>query len=217
MRLTRMQKYYLAGACLTALFFIILASNYNDVALIVFDKKFGSDIYNLFGKGWVPLVVTITDLGSGRVCFPLIAALIIYGLLRKKDWIIALLIFNFIGVRFMNRVLKSIFERPRPHLHHLVHVGYYSFPSGHAMSSMAFYGFLAYLVHVRFKKAGMRSAGVWISAGSLIVLIGLSRIYLGVHYPTDILGGFFAGACWLFLTLLLYTFVPFKEARTPRK
>lgn len=208
MQLDRKQKLYLTGALLTALCFTFFALNYNDAIMITFDMKVGSAVYDLFGKGWVPVIARVTDLGSGKFCFPLTAALIIYFLIRKKDWLIALLIFNLIGVRFANHILKAIFERPRPSFDHLVHVSYYSFPSGHSMDAMAFYSFLAFLLHVRLKESGKRTEAVWVAAVSLIVIIGLTRIYLGVHYPTDVLGGFSAGACWLFLTLLFYSFVP---------
>ncbi len=93
----------------------------------------------------------------------------------------------------LNQLLKAVFHRPRPSTA-LLHQYGLSFPSGHAMMSMAFYGCLAWLA-VQY---GRR----WGVAGALVVfclLIGLTRVYLHVHYPTDVVAGFAAGTAWLVL------------------
>ena len=99
----------------------------------------------------------------------------------------------------LNSIIKKIIRRPRPSIVHLVEVGGFSFPSGHSSSSIAFYGFLIYLVCKKCKNP------VWkrVTVAFLIVLIlaiGISRIYLGVHYPSDVLAGFSFGLG----TLILY-------------
>jgi len=95
-----------------------------------------------------------------------------------------------------NLSLKYLFNRPRPSVEHLVVAKHSSFPSGHAMGSMLFYGTLIFLAYRYIDNKVMRWF-IQLTFGVIILLIGTSRIYLGVHYPTDILGGYLLGACWL--------------------
>jgi membrane protein DedA with SNARE-associated domain/membrane-associated phospholipid phosphatase len=101
------------------------------------------------------------------------------------------------GSAFLNHVLKGLFERPRPHFEHplLVETSY-SFPSGHAMESFVVYGMLAYLAVLALRSWESRVAVVF-EAALLVVLIGFSRLYLGVHYFSDVLAGYAAGGVWL--------------------
>jgi undecaprenyl-diphosphatase len=117
---------------------------------------------------------------------------------------------NYLGVWILNYVLKGIFERERPSLPHLVDADFFSFPSGHAMHSLAFFGLLAY--HL-WKKRMIHSYILWGLTGGLILLIGVSRVYLGVHYPIDIVAGYMAGLAWLFLSVCLYQFIAQKEQK----
>lgn len=95
-----------------------------------------------------------------------------------------------------NLSLKYLFNRPRPSVEHLVAAKHASFPSGHAMGSMLFYGTLILLAYKYIDHKSMRLV-IQITLGIIILLIGASRIYLGVHYPTDILGGYLLGGAWL--------------------
>lgn len=88
--------------------------------------------------------------------------------------------------------LKNVYLRPRPSLEHLVHAGGYSFPSGHSMGTMLIIGTLIIIVGQRIKKQSLKLP-VQVVLGASILLVGLSRIYLGVHYPTDVLAGFSLG------------------------
>lgn len=100
----------------------------------------------------------------------------------------------------LNIILKSIIQRPRPIGHRLIDESGYSFPSGHSMVSMAFYGYLVYLIVKNVKNKYLRAISSCILL-LLILFIGLSRIYLGVHYTSDVIGGFIVAI----LYLLLYT------------
>ena len=93
---------------------------------------------------------------------------------------------------FANRILKLIFERPRPEINHLVEVGHYSFPSGHAMNNMAFYTILVLLI-CRYAKKTSTKLSCFFGAYALVLAIGISRIYLGVHYFSDIIAGYLLG------------------------
>lgn len=97
--------------------------------------------------------------------------------------------------------LKLIYKVPRPYFSALVYESSYSYPSGHALNSILFYGAIAYFVY-HFTKNQRRSFFVSVIAGILIVLIGVSRIYLGVHRPSEVIAGFIAGF-WLLVTTIL--------------
>src|SRR6185503_3049979 len=101
------------------------------------------------------------------------------------------------GGELLNFLLKLLFERSRPVFTNPIIVEqFFSFPSGHAMMSMIGYGMLAYFVLLRVSNRWARLAVVLIAA-IIIILIGFSRIYLGVHYFSDVLAGFAAGGLWL--------------------
>ncbi|MQL51651.1 phosphatase PAP2 family protein [Desulfofundulus thermobenzoicus] len=105
------------------------------------------------------------------------------------------------GSWLLDELLKWAFRRPRPAMDQLVHASGYSFPSGHATVSMALFGSIAYLAWTYLPPCRLR----WLISGFfalLILSIGISRIYLGVHYPSDVLGGFMAGSIWLTLSVL---------------
>ena len=93
-------------------------------------------------------------------------------------------------------MLKQIVQRPRPDGFRLIAESGYSFPSGHSMVSMAFFGLLAWMVWTYEKDRTMRL--IWCALFSLvIVMVGVSRIYLGVHYASDVLAGFCVSLLWL--------------------
>lgn len=116
------------------------------------------------------------------------------------------------GAWWLNHVLKELFRRSRPDWEHLADTTGFSFPSGHAMVSLVFYGMLAYGLE---RSGPNRSRPViWtvrIGIGGLVLAIGLSRVYLGVHYASDVTAGFAAGAVWLYACLW-----PLRRQRTDR-
>ncbi|MBI5975462.1 phosphatase PAP2 family protein [Staphylococcus canis] len=100
-----------------------------------------------------------------------------------------------------NPILKNIFDRERPTLLRLIDISGFSFPSGHAMGSTAFFGSLIYVTHRIIK--GKSKAVIMALSVILILLISTSRVYLGVHYPTDILAGFVGGLFCIVLSQLI--------------
>ncbi len=101
----------------------------------------------------------------------------------------------------LNQILKYLFVRERPDLLQLIEISGYSFPSGHSMNSTIFYGFFIYIILRNMKHWGKYAiAG---ALGLLVFLIGISRIYLGVHYASDVLAGFLTGLGWLILFIRL--------------
>jgi len=120
--------------------------------------------------------------------------LLVIAIKNKK---IGLSIFtNLVIITILNQSLKRILQRPRPTEYRIIQETGYSFPSGHSMISMAFYGYLIYLIYRYVKNKYIK----WISISLLsilICLIGISRIYLGVHYTSDVLGGFLISISYL--------------------
>ncbi|MCM3136403.1 phosphatase PAP2 family protein [Paenibacillus polysaccharolyticus] len=103
---------------------------------------------------------------------------------------------SFAMMWILNTLLKEIFRRSRPELDHLLVVHGYSYPSGHAMISMGFYGMLFVIWATEWR--GRDNRWIPMLCGTLFVLlIGISRIMLGVHYPTDVFAGFAAGLVWI--------------------
>jgi membrane-associated phospholipid phosphatase len=101
------------------------------------------------------------------------------------------------GSTLLNWLLKGFFQRPRPHFAHpLVIETSYSFPSGHAMESFVVYGMVAYLAVLWLRSWEVRVAAVC-GAALVVVLIGFSRVYLGVRYFSDVVAGYAAGGVWL--------------------
>lgn len=120
---------------------------------------------------------------------------------RKKDsFYIAL---NVLLCFLLNQTLKHIFLRTRPEDINLIVQGGYSFPSGHSMLSLAFYGFFIYLIyHMRMKKNKKLLYCFLLTL--LVLLIGFSRIYLGVHYASDVIAGFAISMAYLIIFILIF-------------
>ncbi len=127
------------------------------------------------------------------------AALLLFALLRWKraaKW----LAITIAGALLLDITLKWAFHRPRPVPWYGVAPHSYSFPSGHALVSFCFYGVLAGLVTGRLRSRKLRLV-CWMVAVALVALIGISRIYLGVHYASDVLAGYLTAAVWVAIML----------------
>lgn len=128
----------------------------------------------------------------------MISLAIILLVIVKNKGISLRLVLNMAGAALLNKIVKVIFARPRPVGINLVEESGYSFPSGHSMISFAFYGYVVYLIYTKVQNKCIK----WISITILTVLIpliGLSRVYLGVHYISDVIGGFVLGLIYLML------------------
>ncbi len=138
-----------------------------------------------------------TMLGTGTVLVVLVLVTSSFLWLTRHRHSAYLLLASFFGSWILNTVLKDIFDRPRPVVvSHLAAVATYSFPSGHAMSSVAAYGAIALLI-TRLEQRRAARLATWLLAALVILVIGASRIYLGVHYASDVLAGYAAGLAWV--------------------
>ena len=140
-----------------------------------------------------PIAKFITNFGGA--IFLIVLTIVLFIVIKNKK--IGVSIFsNLVIVTILNQLLKGILQRPRPTEYRIIEETGYSFPSGHSMISMAFYGYLIYLIYKYLKNKYIK----WISIvvlSLLICTIGISRIYLGVHYTSDVLGGFLISISYL--------------------
>ena len=112
------------------------------------------------------------------------------------------IILNLAGITIINQILKFIFRRERPIGYRLIEMSGYSFPSGHAMASLAFYGLLIYITKRLVKNKYLKILLITLNI-AIIILIGVSRIYLGVHYLSDVLTGYSISIIYLLITTKL--------------
>ncbi len=142
-----------------------------------------------------PIAKFITNFGGA--IFLIVSTIALFVLLKNKK--IGLSIFtNLVIITALNQLLKGILQRPRPTEFRIIEETGYSFPSGHSMVSMAFYGYLIYLIYKYVKNKYIKTSLI-ILLSILICCIGISRIYLGVHYTSDVLGGFFISISYLII------------------
>lgn len=174
-------------------------------------------ITNLF-YSWRSPVLTgtmmfVTNLGSTLMIVTL--GLIIFWLIwrklsKKEAW---MFLVTLAGGAIMNNLLKEIIKRPRPFLiSPLINETTYSFPSGHTMNATVLYLLIVFYIFKFLKGNKLR----WIYMSSLIclvILIGVSRIYLGVHYLSDVVAGFLAGVLWLITVRLVEKLMASKARR----
>jgi undecaprenyl-diphosphatase len=147
--------------------------------------------------GWLDTAaIELTALGSMGVLLVVGLTLTVFLWHLEKRRHVAMIWFGVIGSVALNGVLKHIFGRDRPDVFEpLIKVGFLSFPSGHAMNSMVFYTVVGYAI-AHTVGPGITRKATYATAGFVIALIGFTRVYLGVHYPSDVLGGFAAGFAW---------------------
>ena len=162
------------------------------------DLKINASVIREANPGLTQSLETITSLGN---IFLVVMVAVIVGVIlfiRKNWWrLLALFLGVAIGQAVLN-ILKVIFQRPRPQTE--MYVFSYSFPSGHVFSATVIYGFCIYLTFRFIKNATVK----WLLSAVLalpILLIGFSRIYLGVHWLSDVLAGYVAGFAWLLFSI----------------
>ena len=171
--------------------------------------------YNLISEYLIsdkvtPFIKIITNLGGGL--FLIIFCFISYFVIKKRPIFYGLIANLSISV-CSNLIIKEILKRDRPIAHRIINETGYSFPSGHAMVSMAFYGFLIYLIYVYWDNKKYKWSLI-IFLSFLILIIGISRIYLGVHYLSDVLGGFLLSLAYLIGFVYLFNLYLKKHNKT---
>lgn len=194
-----MKKFRIIIVCLCLLLFSVILFSVCKYGVLDIDNN----IYNFISKNIMndtlsSIFKCVTHLGG--VAFIVLLGVLCFMFCKKNRWFIT---FDLVGCTVINQTIKHIVRRPRPNVLRLVSESGYSFPSGHSMISVAFYGLVIYFVYKNINNKYLKWA--LISLLSLLILtIGFSRIYVGVHYFTDVVGGFFLALAYLIVYIYIY-------------
>ena len=194
-----MKKFRIIIVCLCLLLFSVILFNVCKYGVLDIDNN----IYNFISKNIMndtlsSILKCVTHLGG--VAFIVLLGVLCFMFCKKNRWFIT---FDLVGCTVINQTIKHIVRRPRPNVLRLVEESVFSFPSGHSMISVSFYGLVIYFVYKNINNKYLK----WslISLLSLLILtIGFSRIYVGVHYFTDVVGGFFLALAYLIVYIYIY-------------
>lgn len=177
--------------CLFVLIFIVVRVH----AASLLDAR----VVEAFANARTPTVTVfmnaVTSVGNAFAIILIVSCATLAFLFTKRHKSLALgLVLAVLGAKATEVLLKILIERDRPDTYALFHLDTYSFPSGHATATAALFGYLGLVLVDLYPQWRL---SITILAGVLILLVGVSRIYLGVHYPSDIIGGYLVGAVWI--------------------
>jgi undecaprenyl-diphosphatase len=161
-----------------------------------FDQAVRQIIHAHSSPALTTLMRLVTNLGDWMVLVPAALLLWLVFVLRGMRQHVRLLLVTMAGALTLDAVLKFAVHRPRPTPFFIPKPSTYSFPSGHALISLCFYGLLAGMICLSLHKTWQKLL-VWGGAALLIALIGFSRIYLSVHWPSDVIAGYAAAVGWM--------------------
>ncbi len=182
-----------ASACLGL--FVWLAISISSGAAGSFDEAIRAAIHRFASSDLTPFARGVSLFGSAAVIAALsVIAFVGFYVTGRRRAAIALAVVM-AGAVILENALKFAFQRARPEPFFGTAPETYSFPSGHALFSACFYGAFAWLLGAAFRNRGLRAA-IWTISLALIAAIGLSRLYLGFHYPTDVIAGYLVAAFW---------------------
>lgn len=186
----------LAISVLALLFFSWLARKVFEGELTNFDMNIRLIVHHHATFTLTLAMEAISDLGSPVFLSSLFVVLLLTFLLRRWRYASLWLAITMGGALALDVTLKDFFHRVRPVAYFIPQPLSYSFPSGHALGSFCFYMVLAGLLTARMRRLAARVL-IWVFAALLVAAIGFSRIYLGVHWPTDVIAGYAAAAFWV--------------------
>ncbi|MCM2997254.1 phosphatase PAP2 family protein [Paenibacillus cellulositrophicus] len=207
----RLNKLLVMSLVLGVLFVIMMVLVGAD-RIAWFDQSIINAVQGMENEGLTRIMKGFTFLGSSLVAtlLSVIAFLFLWLVLRHRKELLMFLL-SVGGSEIWNIIIKNWMQRQRPNTHRLIEISGFSFPSGHSMAAFALYGTLTYLLWRHIPSLAGRIAMIVIGV-ALTLLIGISRIYLGVHYPSDVFGGYLASATWLMLSI--YIFEKYWKPRT---
>ncbi|MEC0174775.1 phosphatase PAP2 family protein [Paenibacillus favisporus] len=199
----RLNKLLVMSLVLGVLFVIMMVLVGAD-RIAWFDQSIIDAVQGMENEGLTRIMRGFTFLGSSLVAtlLSVIAFLFLWLVLRHRKELLMFLL-SVGGSEIWNVIIKNWMQRQRPNTHRLIEISGFSFPSGHSMAAFALYGTLTYLLWRHIPALAGRIAMIVIGV-ALTLLIGISRIYLGVHYPSDVFGGYLASATWLMLSIYIF-------------
>jgi undecaprenyl-diphosphatase len=169
-----------------------------------FDSAITEFVVSFRSDGLTSYFRFMTDMGDRYAYVAIIVLLGTYFFFRLRNWkFVAQTVAVLILATLSNILIKNVINRQRPTLEHMVSVNTLSYPSGHSMSAMAFYGFLIYLC-TQMKMSNVVRASLMTLLVLVVLSIGVSRIYLGVHFPSDVAAGFLGGLLWVTLCVIIF-------------
>lgn len=202
--------YVIAGLAICIISLLVFGQIVDGVAdnagLVRFDTALANALHSVATAGSTATFVQISLLGS-EILFGWCAVVALILALQKRWLALIMWLIAIVGGELLNALLKLAFARPRPTFATpLVIERYYSFPSGHAMMSFIAYGMLAYVLCLMVTNSISRFIIV-LCASTIILLIGVSRIALGVHYFSDVVAGYSVAAMWLITCIGTWRFI----------
>ncbi|HEY2493430.1 MAG TPA: phosphatase PAP2 family protein [Paenibacillus sp.] len=196
------ESFIISLVCATG--FALIAILVGEQNIAGFDNRLISLIQGQENVYLTPIMKFFTFIGSGLpiTIITIMIMVVLYAVLKFR-WELLFFVGVVVGSALLNVVLKLIFHRARPTLHRIVEANGYSFPSGHSMAAFTLYGILCFLLWKHARVALTRTLLIVIGS-IMIAAIGVSRIYLGVHYPSDVVGGYLASGTWLAVSIGIY-------------
>ena len=192
--------YFLVLAAIAAALFCGLAVAVETNRLTCFDEAIRMELHSFASPRLTLVAETVTWLGAlGVLALFGVVAVAVLVRARRRDGAVFLTVMM-VGALVLENGLKFSFQRIRPPAFFGTEPLTYSFPSGHALFSLCFYGGLAIAASRSMQSAAMKT-GIWIATVLLVLAIGGTRIYLGVHYPSDVLGGYLVAIAWIAIVL----------------
>jgi membrane-associated phospholipid phosphatase len=190
-----------AISLLCLLLLVDIGSDWTDSNWDFLERSLAAPVHSLRGPYLDNAMVLLTKLGGTKFLATIVVLSLLSQHLCKRDKCAFVILAT--GQGLFSNFLKSWFLRPRPGLDYspLMSEPNFSFPSGHSMGSLCIYGFLAYLL---IRKQPHLTGPVLLAATLLVGLVGLTRIYIAVHFPADVVGGFAAGWPCLFVAMLIH-------------
>lgn len=186
------RRLLLVLACL-AVFLLLLRSVLAGEAMRIDALAYWAIVENLRADWLTPVMEAFSALATPMVLVGMLLVIAAFAPGRRPGWFCTV---NLVLAVLLNLLLKEIVQRPRPEGFRLAAETGFSFPSGHSMAAMAFFGLIVWMVWRYERDRGQR---LLLTAGFsfIILMIGVSRVYLGVHYASDVIGGFCASLIWL--------------------
>jgi membrane-associated phospholipid phosphatase len=197
--------------------FVELTEDLAENQLTGFDNTVTELVISMRSDHLTSFMVLLTRVGTQAGYFIIVTLLAAYFFFRHRSWkFIVQTVAVLLLASLCNVALKQVINRARPSIEHLVDVYSLSYPSGHAMSAMSFYGFIIFLTF-RYEMNRRIRITIFVLLGLLIAGIGISRIYLGVHYPSDVLAGFIGGLIWVTFCAIVFDVADLNRKRKNRR